>query len=103
MRQLYNTSAWLESRQYTHGDIRLSNLLLDSEDHLKLTNFGSTNKYKSDLEGGTPPYARWHSKEVGDNNNSLGIMGPASKEFAIKGFRKKNGGVNLGHLPVKDL
>jgi hypothetical protein len=40
-------------------------------------------KYGSDVEGGTPPYARWHSEEVGDDDNSLGIIGPASEEFAI--------------------
>ena len=76
-------TAWLESRQYAHDDIQLVNLLLDSEDHLKLADFGSANKYGSDLEGGTPPYARWHSEEIGDDDNSLGIMGPASEEFAI--------------------
>jgi len=32
---------------------------------------------------GKPPYARWHSVEVGDDNNSLGIMGPTSEQFAI--------------------
>src|SRR5271168_1340713 len=83
MRQLCSATAWLESRQYAHGDIRPVNLLLDCEDHLKLADFGSADKYGSDLEGGTPPYARWQSEEVGDNDNSLGIMGPASEEFAI--------------------
>jgi serine/threonine protein kinase len=83
MRQVKSATAWLESRQYAHGNIRPGNLLLDSEDHLKLANFGSADKYGSDLEGGTPPYARWHSEEVADDGNSLGIMGPASEEFAI--------------------
>jgi serine/threonine protein kinase len=83
MRQLCSATAWLESRQYAHGDIRPENLLLDSKDHLKLADFGSANKYGSDLKGGMPPYARWHSTEVGDDDNSLGIMGQASEEFAI--------------------
>ena len=30
-----------------------------------------------------PPYAHWHSEEVSDDNNLLGIMGLASEEFAI--------------------
>jgi serine/threonine protein kinase len=58
-------------------------LLLDDKDHLKLTDFGSAGKYGSHLEVGTPPYVRWHSVEVGDEDNSLGIMGPTSEQFAI--------------------
>jgi serine/threonine protein kinase len=75
----------LESRQYAHGDICSGNLLLDSEDHLKLVDFGSADKYGSDLEERTPPYAYWHSEEVGDDDDSLGIMGPASEEFEVYG------------------
>jgi serine/threonine protein kinase len=83
IRQLCSATAWLESRQYAHGDIRPANLLLDSKDHLKLADFDSADKYGSGLKGGMPPYARWHSTEVGDDDNSLGIMGPVSEEFAI--------------------
>ena len=83
MRHLCSATASLESRQYAHGDIRPGNLLFDSEDHLKLADFGSADKYGSDLERRTPPYARWHSEEVGSDDNSLGIMGPASEEFSI--------------------
>ena len=83
MRELCSGTAWLESKQYAHGDIRPHNLLLDDKDHLKLTDFGSAGKYGSHLEVGTPPYARWHSVEFGDDDNSLGIMGPTSEQFAI--------------------
>jgi serine/threonine protein kinase len=83
MRQLCNATAWLESQSYAHGDIRPDNLLLDDKDHLKLTDFGSAGKYGSDLTVGKAPYARWHSVEVGDDDNSLGIMGPTSEQFAI--------------------
>ena len=44
-------------------------------DHLKLTDFGSAAKYGSHLEVGTPLYARWHSVEIGDEDNSLGDHG----------------------------
>jgi len=68
-------TAWLKSKQYAHGDIRPHNLLLDDKDHLKLTDFGSAAKYGSHLEVGTPLYARWHSVEIGDEDNSLGDHG----------------------------
>ncbi|KAB8074505.1 hypothetical protein BDV29DRAFT_156629 [Aspergillus leporis] len=37
--ELYNAAAWVESLGYVHGDIRPSNLLLDSQEHLKLADF----------------------------------------------------------------
>ena len=49
MREFCSGIAWLESKQYAHGDIRPQNLLLDSKDHLKLTDFDSAGKYGSDL------------------------------------------------------
>lgn len=33
--------AWLESLDLAHGDLRPTNVLVDADDHLKLTDFGS--------------------------------------------------------------
>lgn len=83
MRQLCSAAAWLESHQCSHGEIRPDNLLLDGKDHLKLTDFSSADKYGSDLESGTPPYARWHNVELGVDDNSGGIIGVTPEQFAI--------------------
>ncbi|PMB66618.1 Serine/threonine-protein kinase Sgk1-B [Beauveria bassiana] len=52
--ELSSALAWLESIELVQGDLRPSNLLLDSEDHMKLVDFDSCAKI-GDLDPGLPP------------------------------------------------
>ncbi|KAH8663712.1 kinase-like domain-containing protein [Tricladium varicosporioides] len=83
MMELSNAVAWLESLGYAHGDIRPPNLLLDREDHLKLTDFDNTATIGTTLEVGIPPYARVLGDEGGEQRGSFGYLGPRTEQFAI--------------------
>lgn len=49
--ELSNAVAWLESLGYAHTDIRPENLVLDSDDHLKLTDFDCMEKIGTKSSG----------------------------------------------------
>lgn len=81
--QLSNAAAWLESLTLAHGDIRPSNLLLDSDDHLKLSDFDNTTLIGESLEAGGAPYARLLGPEAEADCGSFGALGPRTEQFAI--------------------
>jgi len=81
--ELSNASAWLESLGYVHTDIRPANLLLDRDDHLKLTDFDCVNKIGSPALGGAPPWCRLCGLEAGTESNTFGYNGPRVEQFAI--------------------
>lgn len=76
-------SAWIESLGYIHGDLRPANLLLDDEDHLRLTDFGCAEKIGTPASGNGPPWARLLGSEAGDKNGTWGLNGPRLEQFAI--------------------
>lgn len=53
--ELCNAAAWIESLGYVHGDIWPPNLLLDSQEHLKLTDFDCVAPIGTPSEGTGPP------------------------------------------------
>lgn len=82
--ELARAAAWLESLGLAHGDIRPSNLLLDSADHLKLADFDcSAEVGQQELEAGAPPYARVQGPEAGEQRGTFGLLGPRTEQFAI--------------------
>jgi atypical protein kinase C zeta type len=74
MAEFSNAAAWLESLGYVHGDIRPSNLLLDGDDHLKLTDFDNTAAVGTAFEVGIAPYARVLGDEGESNAEALDIL-----------------------------
>ncbi|KAK0114064.1 hypothetical protein ONS95_014303 [Cadophora gregata] len=64
--ELSSAAAWLESLGYVHTDIRPPNLLLDSHEHLKLTDFDSVQELGTRAEGSASPWARVLGTEAGD-------------------------------------
>lgn len=52
--ELSSAVAWLESFGYAHTDIRPENLILDSDDHLKLTDFDTMVEIGTKFLGGPP-------------------------------------------------
>lgn len=85
MAELASAVAWLESFGLAHGDIRPANMLLDSEDHLKLADFDCTAVIGSGaIEAAAPPYARLQGREAGvEEMNTYGTIGPQTEMFAI--------------------
>lgn len=83
MSELSDAAAWLESLGLAHGDIRPSNLLLDSEDHLKLSDFDNTARVGEDVDVGTAPYVRVLGPEAGADCGTFGTLGPRTEQFAI--------------------
>ena len=83
MTELSTAAAWLESLGYVYGDIRPPNLLLDSEGHLKLTDFDNTAAVGTAVEVGIVPYARVLGGEGGEQRESFGYLGPRTEQFVI--------------------
>ncbi len=81
--ELSNAVAWLESLGYVHTDIRPPNLLLDSQDHLKLSDFDCMAEIGTRAEGATPPWARILGPEAGSEEGTFGFNGARSEQFAI--------------------
>jgi serine/threonine protein kinase len=83
MMELSGATAWPESLGYAHGDIRPPNLLLDSQDHLKLADFDNTAAVGTPFGVGIAPYARVLGDEGGEDRGSFGFLGPRTEQFAI--------------------
>ncbi|KAF7506291.1 hypothetical protein GJ744_011864 [Endocarpon pusillum] len=81
--ELSNAAAWLESLGYVHTDIRPPNLLLDSRDHLKLSDFDSMAEIGTLADGAAPPWARVLGPEAGSEEGTFGLNGARSEQFAI--------------------
>jgi serine/threonine protein kinase len=80
--ELSNAGAWLESLGHAHCDIRPPNILLDGNDHLKLTDFDSVTKIGERYDGAAPPWARILGPESGDENGTFGHCGAKTEQFA---------------------
>lgn len=76
-------SAWIENLGYIHGDLRPANLLLDAEEHLKLTDFDCAEKIGTPASGHGPPWARLLGPEAGDEEGTWGVNGPRLEQFTI--------------------
>ena len=81
--ELCNAAAWLEHLGYGHGDIRPPNLLLDSQEHLKLADFDCITPIGTPSEGAAPPWARILGPEAGSEAGTFGLCGPRTEQFAI--------------------
>lgn len=81
--ELCSAAAWLESLGCVHGDIRPPNLLLDAEDHLKLTDFDSVASIGEPYAGAAPPWARLLGPEAGNEDGTFGMCGARTEQFAI--------------------
>ncbi|KAI4224381.1 MAG: hypothetical protein L6R40_008448 [Gallowayella cf. fulva] len=73
--ELTNAVASLESLGLAHGDLRPPNLLLDGEDHLKVSDFDNTTAIGEVFDGTQPPYARVLGNEGAKNRAHSGTTG----------------------------
>ena len=74
MTELLNGVAWLKSLCLAHNDIRPLNLLLDSDDHLKLADFDNTARIDEEVDVGTAPYARLLGTKARENRGRFGFF-----------------------------
>ncbi|GAM84981.1 hypothetical protein ANO11243_029840 [Dothideomycetidae sp. 11243] len=74
--QLSAALAWLEQMGYAHGDLNLSNILLDDNDDLKLSDFDNTVKLGTQL-GVCQAFSRR------DADGSCGIAGALCTQFEV--------------------
>lgn len=72
MQELVSAVAW-EKLGLAHGDIRISNALVDRDDHLKLSDFDATVDIGEDIRSFTVPY--WDGYHD--------VAGPLTEQFAI--------------------
>ncbi|KAL8982697.1 MAG: hypothetical protein Q9177_005192 [Variospora cf. flavescens] len=83
MAELTDAIAWLEKLGLVHGDLRPPNLLLDFDDHLKVSDFDSTVTTGEACEGLPPPWARVIGDEGAGKRGTFGYHGPRTEQFAI--------------------
>jgi serine/threonine protein kinase len=81
--ELANAAAWLESLGYVHADIRPPNLLLDHDEHLKLTDFDCAARIGTESFGAAPPWARFLGIEGGSDQGTYGLYGARTEQFSI--------------------
>jgi hypothetical protein len=97
--ELSSAAAWLESLGYVHTDIRPPNLLLDGQEHLKLTDFDCVQQLGTPAEGSAAPWARVLGTEAGDKCGSFGDNGARYEQFAIGSVLYM---MTRGHEPYDD-
>ncbi|KAL8899984.1 MAG: hypothetical protein Q9207_005917 [Kuettlingeria erythrocarpa] len=81
--EITDAITWLESLELVHGDLRPPNLLLDSGDHVKVSDFDSTTSVGKIFEGIQPPWARVLGDEGAEQRGTFGYHGPRTEQFAI--------------------
>lgn len=81
--ELAAAAAWLESLEYAHTDLRPPNILLDSNGHLKVTDFDQAKPFGEPSDGNAAPWARLQSTKAGDDSNGWGDYGPRTEQFTI--------------------
>ena len=80
MLQLSCAATCLEARGVVHGDINPQNILLDSNDRVKLVDFDHSPHVGDMLDVGYEPYVRQYREVVG---GIFGIAGPVTEQFAL--------------------
>lgn len=81
--ELSNAAAWLEELGFCHTDLRLANLLLGDQDHLKVTDFDCMETIGSPALGSAPPWGRVLGPEAGSDCGTFGYNGARVEQFAI--------------------
>ncbi|KAI9808738.1 MAG: hypothetical protein M1825_003890 [Sarcosagium campestre] len=79
-RDIQPTTDRLDSCTVTCGQ---QNVVLDSDDHLKLIDFDNTTETGSHFDGCPPPYARVLGDEAAADRGRFGYHGPHTEQFAI--------------------
>lgn len=83
MAELTDAIAWLECLGYAHGDIRPPNLMLDGDEHLKVTDFDHTALLGSIFFSTSPPYAKILGDGATSSRWEFGNLSPQTEQFAI--------------------
>lgn len=83
--QLCAAAAWLETLTYAHNDIRTPNMLIDSGDNLKLSDFDSALPVGQPFPGAAPPWARLlgHDAKQEGVQGGFGKCGARTEQFSI--------------------
>lgn len=97
--QLSDAAAWLEFIGLAHCDIRPANILLDTDDHIKLADFDLTVRAGQPLEVGTAPFARLLGEEGCQDRGTYGLSGPRTEQFALGSVFYA---MTRGHDPYED-
>ncbi|CAG8976281.1 hypothetical protein HYALB_00011766 [Hymenoscyphus albidus] len=97
--ELSSAVAWFESLGYAHTDIRPENIIFDSDDHLRLTDFDNVEKIGTRASGCAPPWARCLGSEAGDGRGSFGENGARYESFTIGSLLYL---MTRGHEPYDD-
>ena len=81
--ELGAAASWLETLGYVHGDIRPPNLLLDSQEHLKLADFDCVAPIGAPAETTTTPWIQLLGPEAGEHRGTFRLCGAQTEQFAI--------------------
>lgn len=74
IQEIASAATWLETLDYFHGDLRPENILLDETEHVKVCDFGRTQKRGCKVEVATYPFYR---------PGMDAVAGPLHEQFAI--------------------
>ncbi|KAF2741755.1 hypothetical protein M011DRAFT_413925, partial [Sporormia fimetaria CBS 119925] len=94
IRQLASALAWIEQLGYVHGDVRPENILLDTNENIRLGDFDAAVKIGDQVAVASEPYIR-----LGENYE-LPIAGPASEQYALASCMYY---IRFGHIPYHEL
>jgi atypical protein kinase C zeta type len=96
--ELAAAMSFLETLNLAHGDLRLTNVSLDNEDHIKLADFDSTASFGSPCFGGCAPWWRILGPEGGSEHGDTGDPGVRTESF---GYGSIVYTVSHGHEPYE--
>lgn len=94
IRQLVSAVTWIEGLGYVHGDLRPANILLDSQDNIRVGDFDATVQRGEELLVASEPYCKLNAKF------ELPLAGPQTEQFALGSCIYA---MRFGHKPFHHL
>jgi atypical protein kinase C zeta type len=94
--ELASAIVYLESLGLAHGDLRLPNVLLDEDDHIKLTDFDCAARYGEPFDLFMAPWSEFLPSEDEDLGAGWQEVGACAEQFAFGCILYS---IDRGHIP----